>query len=69
MSNKYYNITSLHKDDLESIGYDTSNLDESDMNTLADKMADDYLEQLYWDSLSVLAGLMGIPKKEGYTAL
>ena len=29
-------------------------LEESDMKYLASKMANDYLEQLYWDSLKIL---------------
>ena len=60
----YFPISSLHKDDLESIGYDTSKISDSDMETIARKLGDDYTEQLFWSSLPILADYVGVPSKE-----
>jgi len=62
----YFQISSLHRDDLESIGYDTSRVDDSDMKTLAAKLGSDYCDQLFWDSLPIIADHLGIPLKEDY---
>ena len=60
----YFPITSVSRDDLEFIGFDTRNVSDSTMEYLAKKMADDYLEQLYWISLRVIAEYLEIPQKE-----
>ena len=57
-------ITSVSREDLESAGFDASNVDDDTMTELAEEMADDYLEQLFWTSLKILAENLGIPKKE-----
>jgi hypothetical protein len=59
----YFPISYLHKDDLEHKGFDVSNVSESDLSTIADKMNDDYCDWMFWDSLDVIAGICGIPKK------
>ncbi len=58
---EFYPITSVCKDDLIQTFVDDSDaqeaikeMDEGDMQTLASKMADDYCDQLYWDSLKVI---------------
>ena len=61
---KFFKITSVHRDDLENIGYDASQVDDSTMQYLASKMADDYCEQLIWDHLLIFAEIVGIPQKE-----
>jgi hypothetical protein len=61
----YFGISSLHRDDLEGIGYNTSRVDDSVMKTLASKLGDDYCEQLFWNSLPILADALGIPKRKG----
>ena len=50
---------------MEAIGFDTSEVDDSTMEYLAKKLADDYLEQMFWISLEIIAedGL-NIPRKE-----
>lgn len=48
-------VSSVLRDDLESKGFDTSNIADSDMETLARKMSDDYCEQLYWTSMEIIA--------------
>ena len=54
-------ITRLHKDDLRKLFKDNKKalevideLDEGEMQYIADKLANDYLEQLYWDSLKTI---------------
>jgi len=59
----YFEISSLHRDDLEHIGYDTSEVDDSVMKKLASKLGDDYCEQLFWNNLSIIADGLEIPKK------
>jgi hypothetical protein len=59
----YFEISSLHRNDLEHIGYDTRRVDDSDMKTLASKLGSDYCEQLFWSSLPIIADHLGIPKK------
>ena len=58
---EFYPITSVCKDDIfHAFGDDAQaqeaikKMDEGDMVTLASKMADDYCDQLYWDSLKVI---------------
>jgi len=59
----YFEISSLHRDDLKSIGYDTSQVDDSVMKTLASKLGDDYCEQLFWNSLPIIADGLGLLPK------
>jgi hypothetical protein len=48
-------ITAFEKTDkLESVKQRIEQMDESDMKHLADQMADDYLTQLFWDSLRII---------------
>ncbi len=68
---EFFEITSISRDDLDAAGFDVSDVDDDTMAELASKMADDYLEQMYWDSMKILAESLGIPKKherdnEGY---
>ena len=58
---KFYPITRLCKQDLrneykgdEKALKKIEELDDEDMKRLAEKMADDYLEQLYWSSLKTI---------------
>lgn len=62
--NKYkdFTITSVCLADLESIGYDTSNIDESTMERLASKMANAYCDNGFWIDLPILADHLGITK-------
>ena len=61
MNEKFYVITRLHKDDLRSLFRKDKhaleiidNLSDTDMEYLAQKMANDYVEQLFWDSLDTI---------------
>ena len=61
---EFFEITSISRDDLESLGYKTDNITDGEMERLAKKMADDYLEQMYWLSMDILAESLGFEKKE-----
>jgi len=57
----YFVTTRLSKDDLKAVFKDNAKaleiieeLDDARMEWLAGKMADDYLEQLYWQSLKTI---------------
>jgi predicted house-cleaning noncanonical NTP pyrophosphatase (MazG superfamily) len=56
-------ITSVCREDLEHIGFDVSKVDDATMKELAEKLADDYCEQLFWGSLEILADHLEIPKR------
>jgi hypothetical protein len=62
---KDFPITSVCGADLESIGFDTGGVDDATMKELAEKMADDYCDQLFWSSLEILADYLNIPKRTG----
>ena len=62
---KEFEITSVTREDLESRGFDTTNITDVQMEELARKMCDDYLEQMFWISLDIIAeDIMGIPKRK-----
>jgi hypothetical protein len=61
MRNEYFEITSVSKgdilqafeesDQLEQVKKRIAEIDESEMTQLAGKLAEDYCNQLFWDSL------------------
>lgn len=51
----YFYISSIHRDDLARQGFDVSNVDDEEMRQLAEKLSDDYCEQLFWDSMEIIA--------------
>lgn len=59
----FFKITSVSRDDLEARGFDTENINDSEMSILARKMADDYCGQLFWDSMEIIAEDLGFPRK------
>ncbi len=59
-----FKITSVAREDLEGIGFDTSEVDDSIMERLASKMADAYLENGFWIDLPIIAEYLEIPKKK-----
>jgi len=63
-TNGYFPITSVHRDDLEGLGYDTSKVDDATMTELADKIADAYLDSAFWIDLPIIADHLEIPKKK-----
>ena len=64
MKTKYYQITSIAKEDIlarfegdkeiKKIKKIVKNMTDGDMEYLASKMADDYCNQLFWDSLGYI---------------
>jgi len=56
-------VTQVSREDLEEIGYDTSEVSDDTMERLASKLGNDYCEQLFWTSLDIIAEYMGIPKR------
>jgi hypothetical protein len=60
----YFPITSVHRDDLEGLGYDVTSVDDATMVRLADKMADAYVESAFWIDLPIIADHLEIPQKE-----
>lgn len=67
LKEKFYEITSICKDDLIASGFDKKDIDELDdsqMTRLASKMANTYLENSYWIDLDILVtDLFGFRKK------
>ena len=62
MSEGFFYITSVHRDDLEALGFDVSEVTDTQMKKLAKQMSDDYCNQLFHTSLEILAEELGIPK-------
>lgn len=59
-----FEITSVSREDLEGLGYDTSNVEDMTMRRLASKMADAYVENVFWIDLPIIADYLEIPKKK-----
>ena len=57
-------ITGVSREDIESRGFDTTGLSDAQMSRFADKMADSYVENYFWDSIDGLAYAYGLPVKE-----
>ena len=62
---EFYPITSVCKDDIFHVFGDDNEakeairkMDDGDMETLASKLANDYCDQLYWDSLKVIVEMV-----------
>lgn len=62
LSEGYFPITSVHRDDLKGAGFDVEGISDDDMKELADKMANDYCEQLFWEIMETIADILGFPK-------
>ena len=51
----YFEITTLHRDDLLSRGFDTSQVDDCMMKEIARKMSNAYQENNYWIDMDIIA--------------
>ena len=61
---KEFEITSVTRQDLEDRGFDTTNITDAQMEELARRMCNDYLEQMFWLSMEIIAeDIMKFPKK------
>jgi hypothetical protein len=62
---EFFPITSVCRDDLEDRGFDASGVTDAQMETLASKMANVYMEGDYWVSLDILAeDYLGLERTE-----
>lgn len=48
-------ISTLSRTDLEDLGFDTTNVSDETMESLARKLSDDYCEQMFSISLKIMA--------------
>ena len=55
-------ISKVTREDLEEIGFDTSEVSDAVMERLASKLGDDYCDNLFWTSLEIIAESLNIPK-------
>jgi len=62
----FFPITSVHRADLEDLGFDTSNVSDQRMERIAEKMADDYCNQLFHTSLEIIADDQGVPRQNNF---
>jgi hypothetical protein len=58
-----FEITSVSREDLETAGFDASDVDDDTMERLADKMGDAYVSNGFWIDLPIIAEYLEIPKK------
>lgn len=64
-SQESFSISRLSREDLEQLGFDTSDVDDKTMQRIADKLGEDYCEQLFWISLEIIAEEgFNIPKRD-----
>lgn len=63
---EFFGITSVSRDDLESVGFDADKIADEQMERLADKMSDDYCEQLFWESMETIADILEFPRKKDF---
>lgn len=57
-------VASIHRFDLESRGFDISNITDGQMNEITEKMVKVYFDDLFWVSMEMIAEDMNIPKKK-----
>jgi|SRR5215217_7338920 len=57
-------ITSVARGDLESRGFDASNVTDDQMAEIAEHMQDAYVDDAFWVELDVIAEDMGIPRND-----
>ena len=57
-------IANLSREDFEAKGWDTSKLDNSDMEYIARKMGETFIENQYWLNIEYFAEYFGLPRKK-----
>lgn len=57
-------IADLSRKDFEGKGWDTSKLDNSDMEYIARKMGESFIFNQFWIDIEYFAELFGLPKKK-----
>lgn len=59
---EYFDISCISRDDIKDAGFDGDKLDDKEMERLADKMDDYYLEYGYHEDLMLACEKLEIPK-------
>lgn len=59
---EYFDISCVHRDDIKDSGYDGDKLNDDDMEKLANKLDDYYLEYGYHEDLELACEKLEIPK-------
>jgi len=57
----YFEILSLHRDDLKDSGYDTTDIDDDTMEKIAGQLGDIFMDD-YWQNLEDIADDLEIPR-------
>ena len=64
MKKEFFSITKVSRDDLEARGFNVDGVTNDQMETLASKMENAYLESSYWLDLDFIASdYLQIPKR------
>lgn len=58
----FFSITSVSRADLETLGFDVSNVTDDMMERIASKLADSYIPNGFWESLEYCGEMMEIPR-------
>lgn len=59
---EYFDMTCVHRDDVEDVGFDASNVDDETMERLLEKMENGYLEYGYHEDLKMACESLNFPK-------
>lgn len=51
----FFQIAALSREDLQRQGFDITNVDDDTMRQLSADLCDNYCEQLFWDSMEIIA--------------
>lgn len=62
LKDDFFPITSVSREDLQTYGFDTRSVTDAQMRRLAQKMANDYCEQLFWSSMEIIAEGLEFPR-------
>ena len=62
LNDDFFHSTSVSREDLQAYGFDTRSVTDAQMCRLAQKMANDYCEQLFWSSMEIIAEGLEVPR-------
>lgn len=62
LNDDFFPTTSVSREDLQACGFDTRSVTDAQMCRLAQKMANDYCEQLFWSSMEIIAEGLEFPR-------
>lgn len=55
-------ITSISPDDLSEMGFDARVITQDQLDHLASKMSDNYVEHYFWHDMECIADMMNLPR-------